>query len=122
LGILTAVISDITERELKGAPSDVLEVYEELLEMSVQRVSETAESLELAAKYISEGILSENYRDDARHIAVATTHEVDILVSWNFKHIVHYDKILRFNAVNVLMGYKPLQIFTPMEVAHEEEI
>lgn len=120
LGLLIPVISSLTERELKGAPSDVQVHYDELLDVDCQRITETQESLELAAKYVAEGIVPEKYEDDARHIAVATVHQVDILVSWNFKHIVHYEKIQRFNAVNLLMGYKPLQIFTPMEVAHEE--
>jgi hypothetical protein len=60
-----------------------------------------AESIELAGTYIDRGILSSNYRDDARHIAMATVADVDILVSWNFRHIVHFDKIRQFNAVNL---------------------
>ncbi len=120
LGLLIPVISDLTERELEKAPLDVKVHYDELLDMGCQRIDESSESLKLAAKYIAENIVPEKYEDDARHIAVATVHEVDILVSWNFKHIVHYDKIQRFNAVNLLLGYEPLQIFTPMEVADEE--
>ena len=55
----------------------------------------------------------------SEHVAVASTNEVDIVVSWNLRHIVHYDRIRRFNGVNLLLGYKSLQIFTPMEVARE---
>ena len=120
IGLFLPVISDLTESELMNAPQDVQAVYDELTNMNCRRVEESVESLDLASKYIAEGILSQNYENDARHIAVATIGEVDILVSWNFRHIVHYDKIHRFNAVNVLRGYKPLQIHTPMEVAHEE--
>lgn len=122
IGLFLPVISDLTERELDEAPSDVQAVYDEIIEIGANRINESVESLELARKYISEGILTENYEVDARHIAVATVNEVDVLVSWNFKHIVHYDKIRRFNAVNVLMGYSTLEIHTPMEVANEEEI
>jgi predicted nucleic acid-binding protein len=122
LGLLVPVISDLTERELEQAPLDVQDVYDELRDIGCQRVSESLESMKLAAKYLSEGILPENYEADARHVAVATVHGVDVLVTWNFKHIVRYDKIRRFNAVNALMGYSPLQIHTPMEVASEEEV
>lgn len=45
---------------------------------------------------------------DGLHIAIATAAEVDVLVSWNFKHIVHFNKIRLFNAVNLELGYKPI--------------
>jgi len=48
------------------------------------------------------------------------TANVDVLVSWNFRHIVHFDKIRLFNAVNLELGYKQLQIFSPREVASHE--
>ena len=41
---------------------------------------------------------------------------VDLVASWNFKHIVHYDKIAGYNAVNLLNGYRPVQIFSPKEI------
>ena len=50
------------------------------------------------------------------HIALATIAEVDAIVSWNFKHIVHFEKIQKFNAVNIEMGYKPISIYSPREV------
>jgi hypothetical protein len=46
--------------------------------------------------------------------------EADLLVSWNFRHIVHFDKIRLFNSVNLEMGYKPLQIYSPREVTKTE--
>ena len=39
-----------------------------------------------------------------------------MLVSWNFKHIVHFEKIQKFNAVNIEMGYKQILIYSPREV------
>lgn len=119
-GLLVPVISDLTEAELKQAPPEVQAIYNELMECGVELVHESAQSIELARKYVSEGIVTANFEYDARHVAVATVNNMDIVVSWNFRHIVRYDKIQRFNAVNILMGYKPLQRFTPMEVAHEE--
>ena len=61
-------------------------------------------------------IVSENYRDDAIHVAVATVSGVDILVSWNFRHIVNFQKIRKFNAVNMSEGYQILDIRSPKEV------
>lgn len=76
----------------------------------------TREALELADEYLNHKILSVNYRDDARHIALAVTTQVDLLVSWNFKHVVHFGKIQHFNAVSLEMGHKPIQIYSPREV------
>ena len=51
------------------------------------------------------------------HIAIAAVAEVDVVVSWNFRHIVRLDKIRLFNGVNLECGYKPLTIYSPREVA-----
>ncbi|MBU4349466.1 hypothetical protein KJ599_04020 [bacterium] len=73
-------------------------------------------AIELSDAYLNHKILPQNYRNDARHIAVATVAGADLLVSWNFKHIVHFEKIQKFNAVNVELGYKPILIYSPREV------
>jgi hypothetical protein len=72
--------------------------------------------LELADEYQGRGILTSNFYGDGLHIALATVAEADLLVSWNFKLIVRFDKIRLFNAVNIEFGYKSLQIFSPREV------
>jgi len=60
--------------------------------------------------------LTPKYFNDGLHIAIATISNIDIIVSWNFKHIVHYDKIRLFNSVNIESGYKSIDIYSPMEV------
>jgi len=62
-------------------------------------------------------IRSEGKTTHRTNIALATAAEVDLLVSWNFRHIVHYQKIRLFNAVHLELGYKPLQFYSPREVA-----
>jgi hypothetical protein len=66
--------------------------------------------------YLAAGVVGPASAADAEHIAAATVAEVDIVVSWNFKHIVHFDKIRGFNGVNSLRGYRPLEIYSPVEV------
>ncbi len=61
-------------------------------------------------------MLSSRFRNDMLHIAIATIAEVDVLVSWNFRHIVRVDKIRLFNAVNLEQGYKFVSIYSPLEV------
>src|SRR3990170_4149829 len=67
-------------------------------------------------KILRHHILTHKFHNDARHIAIATGAGADLLVSWNFKHIVRFDKIQKFNAVNIEMGYKPISIYSPREV------
>jgi hypothetical protein len=69
---------------------------------------------------MEEKIVSERYYSDALHIAVATVIGIDVLVSWNFKHIVNLDKIKLFNSVNLREGYSVLEIRTPREVVENE--
>ena len=75
----------------------------------------------LVGLYRKSRILSDKFENDMAHIALATVHDVDILVSWNFKHIVHFDKIRQFNTVNEKAGYKAVQIYSPREVSNYEE-
>lgn len=121
-GEYVPVVSEIVNVELERAPSVVKEKYASLVmnsEIEMLSVDETA--VQLAAEYIERGIVSANYLDDARHIALATVAGVDVLVSWNFKHIVRFDKIRMFNEVNRKMGYPEIYIYSPMEVAGDED-
>jgi hypothetical protein len=55
--------------------------------------------------------------DDARHVACALVNEVELLVSWNYRHIANLRKSKDFNAIAVLAGYRAgLEIHTPLEV------
>jgi hypothetical protein len=80
----------------------------------------TEEAVGLANVYSEHGALPPKFRNDLLHIALATVANVDVLVSWNFKHIVRLEKIRIFNAVNLELGYKSLQIHSPQEVASDE--
>jgi len=120
IGLHIPVISAITQAEVSKAPEAVKKILFSLMEYDCEILSETEESLTLAYKYLEEQIVSKNFEDDARHIAVATTHNVDIVVSWNFKHIVHFDKIRQFNSINLREGYKALEIYSPREVVRYE--
>lgn len=120
IGLHSPIISEITQAEIIKAPNEVQSIMLKLMDYDCELISETEESIELAQKYIEAGILSENFENDARHIAIATISNVDMLVSWNFKHIVHFDKIRQFNSVNMREGYKPIEIYSPREVISYE--
>jgi len=56
--------------------------------------------------------------DDCHHIARAKISRVDILASWNFKHIVNENRIRGYNSVNLRMGYDQLEILSPLEIIY----
>ncbi|OGU42040.1 MAG: PIN domain protein [Ignavibacteria bacterium GWB2_35_12] len=115
-----AVISETTLEELTDAPIDVKSQIKKIPEGYLEVIELSEEILLLANDYMKSGILGEKSREDALHIASATVFEVDVIVSWNFKHIVNLDKIRKFNAVNLLKGYRYIDIRTPMEVISYE--
>ena len=118
LGLFFPVVSSVVAAEVEDAPEQVRDAYDELISLDAEVLLVTHEALDLADAYLERGVLTPKYYDDATHIALATLADVDLLVSWNFRHIVHYDKIRAFNAVNLERGYKPIQIYSPREVTH----
>jgi len=74
----------------------------------------------LSKKYIEEKAVSEKYLVDAQHIALATINHVDVLISWNFKHIVNLRRIQLYNSINLKYGYPLVEIRSPREVIDEE--
>ena len=115
-GEMTAIISELTVLELEGAPQEVRDTLNEIPEENIEYVELTKEAADLAQKYISEEVIGKSKLADAEHIAIATINRVDVLVSWNFKHIVNLEKIHGYNAVNLKMGYPILEIRSPWEV------
>jgi len=115
-GTFRPLLSEVIGAEIEDAPDEVQVVYVELIALNAEVLTVEESALELADEYQKRGILMSNFYDDGLHIALATVAEADLLVSWNFKHIVRFDKIRLFNAVNIEFGYKSLQIFSPREV------
>ena len=121
-GHVIAVISELTRRELEEAPPPVQAQLAALPAQHVEHVYLTEEAETLAQRYLDEDVVGPQHLVDAQHIAIATVERVDVVVSWNFKHIVNLDRIHGFNAVNLKAGYQLLEIRSPAEVIHEENI
>jgi len=77
---------------------------------------------QLASAYIEKQIINRNKIEDALHIAIATVSEMDILLSWNFRHLANINKEMHVHATNITKGYhKEFRMVTPMEVISDEE-
>jgi hypothetical protein len=118
-GRFALLISDVTRQEVALAPETVQAYFWRMLAyMELIRVDERV--LALREAYIAAGILTAQWADDAAHVAAATVANADLIVSWNFRHIVHFDKIRLYNAVNVREGYRTVDIRSPREVIDYE--
>lgn len=113
-----AVVSDLTYKELEDAPRKVRENLFNLPKYCVENVVLTEESEKLATEYISSKVIKQASIVDAQHIAIATIERVDVLLSWNFKHIVNLNRIHGYNSVNIRLGYPILEIRTPREAVN----
>lgn len=110
------LLSDLTRLELLGAPPHVAQLVDSLPSSSVELIALGEEARNLADLYIASGVVGASMLADAQHIAAATVHRADVLVSWNFKHIVNLRRIHGFNSVNLREEYPLLEIRTPREV------
>jgi len=119
-GTKIAVISDVTIQELENAPDFVRELLNGTREEYKEIILADERVISLANAYINEDVVSEAFFNDAMHIALATINKVDVLVSWNFKHIVNFNKIRLYNSVNLKLGYSLIDIRTPREVLSEK--
>ena len=115
-GEVTLLVSDLLVAELMRAPAEVQAVYGQLPEAALESVFRSPESERLRDLYLAAGIVGAGSSEDAHHVALATVALADVIVSWNFRHIVHFEKIRGFNAVNLREGYSPIEIRSPKEL------
>ena len=115
-GEIIFVVSDLLDLELIDAPQNVRELLLKYSADKFEKVKLTEESIKLADTYINEKVVGKTSLEDCRHIALATINRVDVLASWNFKHIVNLDKIKGYNSVNLRLGYQMLEIRSPKDL------
>ena len=121
-GQIVCLFSDISINELMRAPEKVRLFFESLPENQKEKVAITPEILQLAKTYVDEHVVGKTSFDDCVHIATATVHKADLLVSWNFKHIVNIYKARGYNSINIKLGYPVLNIHSPKEIVdHGDE-
>ncbi len=120
-GNFRLLYSSVTENELLEAPERVNTLLSKVPSHLKTLVELTDEAIHLADAYIAENVVSRTSREDCFHIALATIHKADILVSWNFKHMVNIHRIRGYNAINLKLGYATIDIRSPVEVIHYED-
>jgi len=114
------VTSAVVKEELMTAPKKVQDLFIEISKYA-EILDITKDALMLQDSYLKARIVPPKYSNDALHVALATVSRCELIVSWNFKHIVHFRKIPLYNKINVDQGYTQVGIFSPLEVIVYEE-
>lgn len=107
-------ISDLVVKEIEATGDKKLRAKLLGLVKDIHLLSTQNEEVrKLSEEYILRNIIPARHINDAVHIAVATVNAMDILASWNFEHIVKLKTKKEVNVVNVLLGYKGIEIVEP---------
>ncbi len=117
---IVLIVSRLLEEELINAPNEIKTFYKSLPGEQLEFVKLTEDAITLAELYIAEGVVGETSRSDCRHIALATLNNADVLVSWNFRHIVNLKRIRGYNSINLKEGLHTLEIRSPKELMEYE--
>lgn len=118
-GEYNVVISNVTEGELLDAPERVRSLLNNL-DIEYEVIKLTDDVVSLALEYIRENVVGQTSYDDCLHIAIATVSRLDLLVSWNFKHIVNIKRIRGYNGINIKNGYPSIEIRSPKDLIDYE--
>jgi len=120
--ISPVVIDEINRTKDENKRYKLLNVVHEYSLEMIDSIEKDDEIKALAIKYINQGIIPAHKLEDALHIAISTIYNIDILVSWNYKHLANVNKERKILSVNIIEGYpNAFKMATPMEVVYEEE-
>ena len=114
------VVSALVREEVDEAPAHIRALFAGYAPLA-ETCEISEESVSLRSAYIEAGIVTQKSLADALHVALASVNDCVMIVSWNFRHIVHVEKASAYNAVNLSLGYRPLVICSPPEVTRYEE-
>jgi len=108
-------ISELTQAEIRdtGDARRRVGLLDLIRGFSVIEVND--EMRALARRYLDRSVLPPSARDDALHVAIAVVSRQDILVSWNFRHLVNRRRRAMINEVNIAAGYPVIEIVAPPE-------
>jgi hypothetical protein len=115
-GGVVALISDTLVGELVNAPEQVQNLLQRVIDFGYERLPLKRETEQLRDAYLAAGVVTAQYADDALHVAHATLARADVVVSWNFEHLVNPSRVRAFNGVNIAQGYGPVIIMTPSDI------
>lgn len=113
-------VSDIVFREIDRCSGEKLNILLNYLnQIEYHEVETDSDTIELAGKFIDFGILKKKSFDDCQHIAAAICAGCDVIISWNFRHIVNVKTVKGAKVITTMEGYKDLLIYPPSALLEE---
>jgi len=120
-GAYELFVSEVVLAEISRASDELAAQLGELVQGLGPGVLEFDEEIDaLARSFLEHRALPASKVEDAQHVAVAVVNELDVLVSWNYRHLVNVRRREMFHQISVMNGYyKPLHVVTPPELNDE---
>jgi len=110
------LVSEVTVAEIEQVRDLILknEMLTLIGPFPVLRLTHISE--QLAAEYVRSGAVPKSYPEDAYHLALAVTGDVDLILSWNFRHIVRRKTKDIVRMISTMRGLRQVEIATPAEL------
>lgn len=117
-GDFMAYISKIVLDEIAEAPETIqVDIARQVADVRPTVLTLSNEMDLLADRFLQEKVLPSRRRADGLHVACAIVHGIELVVSWNYRHIANQSKADAFRAVALLAGWPAkFEIHTPFEV------
>ena len=115
-GIFEGYISDIVLREIENAPSWIKQKLKAEIIKNLLVLKEGKETDATAEEIIKRRIIPASYYGDALHVAMAVHGGLDVLVSYNYRHLVRIDVAIKIEKFTNERGFKRLRLSSPEEV------
>ena len=110
-------ISELVLAELNRASTVVRDkLLKAVAQLPVENLPVSDEAVDLAGQYVANNVIPARYRDDALHVALAVINNLDVVVTWNMKHLANVRRIEGINRTNLILRLPPIRIHTPEEV------
>lgn len=117
LGDYEIFISDLVIEEIRATTDIRLkQMLLRLIHPFICLAKDTEDVSELTEEYLRRSVFTSASVNDARHVAIATAYRMEILVSWNQRHLVRSKTRLGVMRVNLSLGYGLLDISSPAEL------
>jgi len=108
--VSSLVIEEVSHIKNSVRKTQLMDLIKKYLKFEVSN-----EARDMAEFYIENKLIPETHPEDALHLAIATVKNIDVLVSWNYTHLVKLKTRHLVNALNLLKGYKEIDIISPIE-------
>jgi len=110
-------ISELVLAELNRASTVVRDkLLKAVAQLPVENLPVSDEAVDLAGQYVANNVIPARYRDDALHVALAVINNLDVVVTWNMKHLANVRRIEGINRTNLILRLALIRIHTPEEV------